>query len=101
MYNNCKTEDPAISPVDFFFEHLLNLGSVIESFEHHHKNIEKEIPHQPYHFHTNSFQVVCNITQPQDIDFNKEGKAITNFVIQNEDFIPFGYSNNVFRPPIV
>lgn len=101
MYTNCRTEDPDITPLDFVFEHLLNLGSIIESFEHHDKNNEKEIPHQPYHFHINSFQVVCNITQPQVIDFNKEGIAITDFAIHNEDFIPSGYSNNVFRPPIV
>lgn len=101
MYDRCKIEYPDITPADFVFEHLLNLGNIIESFEHHNNTGKKELPHHPYHFHINSLKIVCNVTQLPKIDFKKEEIVVSNFAGLTETFTPSGYSNNVFRPPII
>lgn len=99
MYKSCEKEDPDITAADFVFEHLLNLGSIIESFEHH--SNEKEMPHQPYHFHITSSQIVCNISHSPFFDFKKEEVISKPFIFHSENLILFDFSENVFKPPIV
>ena len=101
MYKHCQMENPGLNPVDFVFEHLLNLGSVVESFEHNNKHDEKELPHQPYHFHLNSFQSIVNVTKPLGINANTEEPLTTIFIFHNEVFFPSDFSGNILRPPIV
>lgn len=43
MYKQCSQEDHDITPLDFVFEHLLNLEHIINFFEG-----ENEQEHQPY-----------------------------------------------------
>jgi hypothetical protein len=43
MYQQCSQEDHDITPLDFVFEHLLNLEHIINFFEG-----ENEQEHQPY-----------------------------------------------------
>lgn len=101
MYTHCKTEDPDITPVDFVFEHLLNLESLIHSFEKQ-DNKEKEFPHHPVRVNTNVNHVVLNIThfsffENNSVNEDNEPHSSTT----KNPFIPTGYSTTIFRPPII
>jgi hypothetical protein len=47
MYAQCSVEDHDITPLDFVFEHLLNLESIVNIFEGEHEYQMGDHPHEP------------------------------------------------------
>jgi hypothetical protein len=48
QYEQCSREDHDITPLDFVFEHLLNLESIVNLLEGEHEYVGDDQPHLPF-----------------------------------------------------
>lgn len=48
QYQQCSREDHDITPLDFVFEHLLNLESIVNLIEGEHEYAGGDSPHSPF-----------------------------------------------------
>lgn len=103
LYEQCGVEDPDITPLDFVFEHLLNLEHIISFFEGEEHDGVKDLPHQPYQVaHTVSVSSViipdrCAVAVVRPhydvVDVVYPSSRPTSYF--------FNYHADIFRPPIV
>jgi hypothetical protein len=100
MYRQCSLEDTDITPVDFVFEHLLNLEDIIAHFEHEE---HEDKPHQPSFTINPSPAVALTVNRlaavfstPRNYDYEAR-----RFPMLPEIFLPAAPVSKIFRPPIV
>lgn len=100
MYERCSQEDPDITPLDFVFEHLLNLEEVEHFFEGEEE--EGELPHQPFQITQSPSQFVVALPKTLQIDLPVfiELASSTNYPINKNNFYHYNYNSDIFRPPI-
>ncbi len=102
VYDQCRSEDPDINLPDFVFEHLLNLGSILEHFEHDADGEENERPHEPFQQLQSISQTLVIISQPlqfeaESITFSPREKE--TYSAYADYFIPSDFLTKVFHPP--
>jgi len=98
MYQHCKeTEDPSLTILDFFTEHLIDIDAVFEG----HEEDKSEKPHQNQISQITTYCV--QITTPQEAVNNsktyfqdKEQKKYCNYQ-NNYSFI---FNGEILHPPI-
>lgn len=103
-YTQCSHEDHDLNPLDFIFEHLLNLETIVNFLEGEHEYEAGEHPHEPFQTAAQSISLVL-ITPPNTIQIDLE-KCQFNFPkdvqypFSNKGFYLSNYQDNIFRPPI-
>ncbi|MBL7712299.1 MAG: hypothetical protein JNL13_07550 [Chitinophagaceae bacterium] len=103
MYAQCSNEDHDITPLDFVFEHLLNLESIVNLFEGEHEYHMGDHPHEPMQSAQSSVQV--QLALPNHIDFEVHAsqavypESITH-TMRYDAFYVHSFYADVFRPPI-
>lgn len=102
MYSHCAEEDHDITPLDFVFEHLLNLESIVNLLEGEYDYHHGDHPHTP----AQSAQSVAgfNVALPHTISFDImprffPAEGIT-YAIGKGPFYTSRTGSNIFRPPI-
>jgi hypothetical protein len=100
MYQQCSLEDTDITPLDFVFEHLLNLEDVIAHFGHE-ENEDK--PHQPSLTinPATSVALAVNRLTPVISAPRYYGYEKSRFPVLRKIFLPAAPASEIFRPPIV
>ncbi len=102
MYERCSKEDPDITPLDFVFEHLLNLEEVEHFFEGEEEEEEGELPHQPFQIMQSPSQFVVALPKILQIELQPFIELAGNSVypINKGNFYHYNYNTDIFRPPI-
>lgn len=102
VYQQCSHEDPDINPVDFVFEHLLNLEEFVSCFEHEDPNEENELPHQPIQIVHNAAQTFVAIPKRLEVRVQPrvELNAEIDHPLNKESLYFYNYHTDIFRPPI-
>ncbi len=101
MYQHCSLEDPDITPLDFVFEHLLNLEGIVDCFEG--KNESDEAEHQIPQTTEFSLQIAVVLSQTIQIDFKPRNSFSTRikYPTGRRDFCSSNFYADLLRPPIV
>ncbi|MES2477982.1 MAG: hypothetical protein V4561_02775 [Bacteroidota bacterium] len=103
-YAQCSLEDHDLNPLDFIFEHLLNLETIINFIEGEHEYEAGDHPHEPFQTAAQSISLVL-ITPPNSIqiDLNKCQYFFSEevkYAFSNKGFYLSNFQDNIFRPPI-
>ncbi|MEZ5016074.1 MAG: hypothetical protein R2800_03425 [Flavipsychrobacter sp.] len=103
MYEHCSIEDPDITPLDFVFEHLLNLEEIEQLFEGDEEEEEGELPHQPFQITQSSSQYVVAIPRTLQVSLLPfiEITDRVDYPANKNNFYHYNYNTDIFRPPIV
>lgn len=103
MYAHCSDEDPDITPLDFVFEHLLNLEDVMHYFEDEDEDEEGERPHEPFQITQSSSTYV--VVFPKKIELRLTPELVLadkiDYPINRDNFYYYNFNTDIFRPPIV
>lgn len=102
QYEQCSREDHDITPLDFVFEHLLNLESIVNLIEGEHEYAGTDEPHMPFQTPESSPSVFLALpaTYPDAITpflFPHEG---VNYPIAGNNCFLSGFCADILRPPI-
>lgn len=103
MYAQCSIEDHDITPLDFIFEHLLNLESIVNLFEGEHEYHMGDHPHEPMQSAQSSAPI--QLALPNHIDFEVSKvhplypEEITH-TMRRDAFYIHSFHADIFRPPI-
>lgn len=100
IYQQCSLEDPDITPLDFIFEHLLNLESIVDCFEG--KNETGEAEHQIPQAVEFSVQIAVIVLRTVQIDFQPQilFQEKIKYPICRGDFCSSNFYTDLLRPPI-
>jgi hypothetical protein len=101
MYAHCNaTEDSDLNLPEFVADHLLGLSIFTETPGHHSDNSkEREIPHQPYQFHSPVNIYVYNISNPPDIAPKRALETSKGLPAVDDSHLYTGHVKSVFQPP--
>jgi hypothetical protein len=103
MYHHCSLEDHDITPLDFVFEHLLNLESIVNLIESEHELPETDQSHETFEAAPSAILVLATPPGPSQFDISKSHvlffAATTHFSNRN-DFYKSQFFFCIFRPPI-
>ncbi len=98
MYSECRLEDDDLNPVDFVFEHLLNLDDLEEHLKA--AGTSQDKPHTPKYTHTIT-PVFSVCATPLVLQWKQPSPSRReSYPLLSHDFIPSGYFSAVFRPPV-
>lgn len=103
MYSQCSMEDHDITPIDFVFEHLFNLESIVNILEGEHEYQMDDQAHQPF-LAAQSMPLVLS-APPCSFQFDVCNKAFLStekrlYPISNANTYLSRFYANIFRPPI-
>ncbi len=103
MYHHCSVEDHDITPLDFIFEHFLNLESIVNIIEGEQEYPSGDHPHNP--FQTSQAISLITFVTPALLQFDVSGRCLFPY----KKLVYFagssdGYSSrfhaDILRPPI-
>lgn len=98
MYKHCKaTEDPDLTLLDFFTEHLVDFDKIFENEEHE----KGEKPHQTQMHHSLSCYV--EVVTPQATFIEKKSKChipVQKKYCNYQNNYSFTYNTDILHPPI-
>ena len=101
-YAHCSIEDHDITPLDFVFEHLLNLEILVNLIEGEHEYKGQDYPHEPFQVIKTGFEITA--AMPHYILYEANRQTFTEEPLKHDNgytsFYTTGFSSNLFRPPI-
>lgn len=103
QYKQCSHEDHDITPLDFVFEHLLNLESIVNLFEGEHEYVGDDYPHLPFQNpeKSPSFFIEISVTPHFEIKSKRSfGQSRIVYSIPQNDKILSSFQADILRPPI-
>lgn len=103
MYNRCSEEDHDITPLDFIFEHLLNLEAIVNIIEGEHNLPEGDQSHAPFEVAQTTVLVMSVPPTLSQFDLGKNYLFSLEKPVHftsNSDFYMSQFFRDIFRPPI-
>lgn len=103
-YAACSIEDHDITPLDFVFEHLLNLESIVNILEGEHDYTNGDHPHQPLEATSSVILIAVGVPQTFRYSFIEEHFFIDDsltYPLRRGDFYCSHFYTDILRPPIL
>ena len=101
-YHHCSLEDHDITPLDFVFEHLLNLESIVNFIEGEQDYLPGDHPHNPAQAAQSAAQVA--VVMPGAIKFEINEHPVFPEVIKHcagKGVVYLSsFQTDIFRPPV-
>ncbi|RYE26536.1 MAG: hypothetical protein EOP51_00270 [Sphingobacteriales bacterium] len=102
-YQHCSVEDHDITPLDFVFEHLLNLESIVNFIEGEHEYTAGDHAHAPFQASGNSIQIA--LAMPVDIQHSVAPHcsfpASITYSLGKDEGYASRDGSSIFRPPVL
>lgn len=100
-YAHCTTEDHDITPLDFVFEHLLNLESIVNLIEGEHHYNGDDHPHDPFQLAQTVLETTIGL--PHRLSFEMNYPLFVQgiqYPKQDQDIHLSQFYSSILRPPI-
>ncbi len=104
QYEQCRIEDHDITPLDFIFEHLLNLESIVNLIEREHEYVGGDYPHQPFQASESVSQVLLALPNTLQFDICKNQHFFDEKIshpIRKMAIRLAHFCADIFRPPML
>lgn len=102
-YAQCSEEDHDITPLDFVFEHLLNLETIVNFLEGELEYESGDHPHEPFQASQSIAPMLIILPDLVQIDLVKNQPLFwvkTKHAILDRGIYLSCFKDDVFRPPI-
>lgn len=100
-YEHCSHEDHDITPLDFIFEHLLNLESIVNIIEGEHEYHPGDEPHEPFQLMQSASEITIGMPGiPIEIHMVYHTERAIQYPIHNRDLTLSHFCSDILRPPI-
>lgn len=103
MYAQCSIEDHDITPLDFVFEHLLNLESIVNLFEGEHEYHMGDHPHEPMQSAQSGVHIQLALPNHIHFEVHKPHRLYPETIthsVRQATFYAHSFFADIFRPPI-
>lgn len=103
QYEQCSHEDHDITLLDFIFEHILNLETIVNLFEGENEYTNGDSPHVPFQQLEASQNYFTTISFPHLL-INRSPLFEESSIVYNtrqNDKLPTSFCTGIFRPPIL